>query len=217
MNLTEKQLKNAAKEFNEVMDGLDPLIDPTLPRDELAATLVTAIAFIDPETDKFSKETQAVIDELTPAPVVSDKKSKKDAEKQAAAEKIHKTNIADKPVRTADDVEELEENEPLTPSGRKQVAIPTKKEKEVKKVTEKKEKLFSKKSSTTADRVAFLTPLIEKGKLTKAELVEKAQVKFPDLALSSLQTMLTDAKNPIYNKFAKLVVQDKDGVMSFAK
>ena len=200
---TEKQLRNAAKEFNEVMDGLDPLIDVTLPEKELLVELNTAITLIDPETDIFSEETQAVVDELSIESLVK--------EKQITADKIHKQNIADKPVQVSNDDEDEYDETPddaelLTPSGHKQVPIP-----------EKKEKLFSAKASTSAERVAFLTPMIEKGKFTKSELVEKAKVQFPDLAISSIQTMLTDAKNPKYNKFARLVVQDKDGIMSFTK
>ena len=48
-------------------------------------------------------------------------------------------------------------------------------------------------------------------------IVEKGIAKFPDLAVSSIQTMLTDGKNPKYNKFDKLVVQDENGVLSFKK
>jgi len=205
--VTEKQLRKAAREFNEVMDGLNPLIDTTLPEEELMGVLKEAITFIDPTTDHFSNETQLIIDELSPIEDLV--KEKKPATKQEVAEKIHKQNVADKPVKTAPEVEqeeEEEEEEPVTPSGRKQVPIPVKKE---------KKELFSKKSSTTADRVAFIAPFIEKGKFTKAQLVEKLTGKFPDLAISSLQTMLTDAKNPKYNKFQKLVIQDDKGILSF--
>ena len=215
---TEKQLRETAKEFNKVMDGLDPLIDATLPADKLIPVLTEAIQWIDPETDHFTKTTQAVIDEL------SGKTSKKSAE-QKKAEELHEEKIAKAPVKTSAEPEEEdedgeEEDEPLTPSGKKQVPIPVKDKKapvkeKVTKPDGEKKKLFATKTSTMADRVAFLTPLIEKGKLTKTQLVEKAHEKFPDLAISSLQTMLTDAKNPKYNKFAKLVEQDENGVLTF--
>jgi hypothetical protein len=155
---------------------------------------------------------------------LSGKTSKKSAE-QKKAEELHEEKIAKAPVKTSAEPEEEdedgeEEDEPLTPSGKKQVPIPVKDKKapvkeKVTKSDEEKKKLFATKTSTMADRVAFLTPLIEKGKLTKTQLVEKAHEKFPDLAISSLQTMLTDAKNPKYNKFAKLVEQDENGVLTF--
>lgn len=218
---TEKQLRETAKEFNKVMDGLDPLIDDTLSGEELIPVLKEAIQWIDPETDHFTKSTQAVIDELSEKPT-------KKSPAQKKAEELHEEKIAKAPIKTSAKPEEEEENvepeeekEPLTPSGKKQVPIPVKGKKDkpekakVEKPEKEKKQLFASKSSTMADRVAFLTPLIEKGKLTKTQLVEKAHEKFPDLAISSLQTMLTDAKNPKYNKFAKLVAQDENGVLTF--
>lgn len=202
---TLEQLKKVAEEFNEVMDGLNPLIDTSLSEKKLTKVLKQAITFIDPVEDHFSDETQAVIDELSS---IENLVKENTSLKQQVAEKIHKQNIADKPVRNDDEDENddtPDDPELLTPSGRKQVPIPAKKE------------LFAKKASTSADRVAFITPFIEKGKSTKAQLVEKLTAKFPDLAISSLATLLTDAKNPRYNRFAKLVVQDKDGIMSFVK
>jgi len=68
---------------------------------------------------------------------------------------------------------------------------------------------------TTKERVEFLTPLIKKGTYTKKELLEKAQEKFPGASRQALQTLLTDAKNPNYNKFAETVVQDDEKRMMF--
>jgi hypothetical protein len=114
-----------------------------------------------------------------------------EAAQQQQAEEIHEKNIASKPVRVGKD----------TPAGK----TPVTKER------------FAAKKSTGAERVDFLTPLIQSGKYTKAELVEKANKEFPDVSASTFQTMLTDAKNPKYNKFAKLVVQAEDGTLSFKK
>jgi hypothetical protein len=241
--VTEKQLKSVAREFNKVMDGLDPLIDETLPVDELTKQIVDAIKFIDPETDHFSKATQAVIDELSAAdkaeelhkkniasvPLNKGKKVKEEVEEDVDEDGEEDTDEDledvddDEDVEQEDDDDEDDDDAPTTPSGRKQVPIPVKKDKAPKKEekparvkTEKKE-LFARKSSTMADRVAFLTPFIEKGKFTKEQLVEKAHVQFPDLAISSLQTMLTDGKNPKYNKFAKLLTQDANNVISFVE
>ena len=70
---------------------------------------------------------------------------------------------------------------------------------------------------TTAERVEYMTPLIAKGTYSKKELLEMMCKKFPQVTKAANQTILTDGKNPKYNKFAKLIVQDADGLMSFSK
>ena len=72
-----------------------------------------------------------------------------------------------------------------------------------------------KKKATPAERIAFLTPLIEKGKLTQKELVEKAAAKFPEVSPSTLNTILTNGKNPKYNQFETLLKKDAEGVITF--
>ena len=64
--------------------------------------------------------------------------------------------------------------------------------------------------------VSVLTPLIEEAKYTKKELVIVAVELLPHLSVSTIQTILTDAKNPKYNKFEKLVVIDENGILKFA-
>lgn len=90
-----------------------------------------------------------------------------------------------------------------------------KEEEPVKKIVKKQSKAIpAKKGSLTKSRIALLTPLIKKGKFTKKELIDKALEEEPG-ATSGIQTLLTDGKNPKYNKFEKLIVQDKTGIMSF--
>lgn len=62
----------------------------------------------------------------------------------------------------------------------------------------------------------FIAGLITEGKYTKKEIVEKALAQFPDMAASSVVTMISDGKNVKYNKFASLVVIGEDGIVKFA-
>ena len=62
--------------------------------------------------------------------------------------------------------------------------------------------------------IEFLTPLIAKGKFTQKELIEKVSEKI-GMKETSTQTLLTDARNPKYNKFEKLVVKNDSGILSF--
>jgi len=67
--------------------------------------------------------------------------------------------------------------------------------------------------------VEFFTPLIAEGKYTQKELFEKAieSKNFEKLAESTIRTLLTDSKNPKYNRFSKLVVKGEGGKLSFAE
>lgn len=71
-----------------------------------------------------------------------------------------------------------------------------------------------KKPSVVLERVSFLTPLIEAGTHTQAELVE-VMIKQFGVTQSNAATFLTDAKNPKYCKFDKLVVVSEDGKLKF--
>ena len=62
----------------------------------------------------------------------------------------------------------------------------------------------------------FFQKLIEEGKYTQKELVEMAMTEFPHLSKSTFQTVLTDCRNPKYNKLPKLVLRDENGILYFA-
>jgi len=110
-----------------------------------------------------------------------------------------------------------EEDEPAPKKSKAKVKDEEPEEEEKPKRRSSEKKTSSKKrGSLTADRIEFLTPLIESGKYTKSELIEKALKKEPD-GKSGIATLLSDAKNPKYNKFPHLVVQDAEGVMTFKK
>jgi len=81
--------------------------------------------------------------------------------------------------------------------------------------SEKKETAKPRTRVPKAEKIAFFTPLISKGKSTRDQLIEKGMKKFPSLTKGAIATMLTDAKNPKYNQFEKLVVVDSKGNLSF--
>lgn len=63
----------------------------------------------------------------------------------------------------------------------------------------------------------FLGNLLEEGKMTQKELKQAGWAKFPEVAKSTIETVLVDSKNPKYNRFPKLVVKDEKGILSFKK
>lgn len=65
--------------------------------------------------------------------------------------------------------------------------------------------------------VSFLSALIEEGKMTQKEICVRAQELFPDLKPSTISTLLSDSKNPKYNKFPKLVIKSEINILSFTK
>lgn len=94
--------------------------------------------------------------------------------------------------------------------------IPVKKGSKTEK-PEKKEKTVAVKKEKGPSIVDVLTPYIEKGKSTKKELIAIGKEKLPHLSESTLSTVLTDSKNPKYNKFAKLTMVTEDGLIKFVK
>lgn len=71
-----------------------------------------------------------------------------------------------------------------------------------------------KKVSRTKQVITLLTPFIEKGIHTRKELLDivKANIEIKE---STAKTILTDAKNPKYFQFERLVVEDEKGCLSF--
>lgn len=81
------------------------------------------------------------------------------------------------------------------------------KEKEVEGVPRKKNlELFS-----------LLSSLISTGKHTSVEIVNLVQKQFPRTPRGTIQTILSDGKNPKYCGFEKLVVKKEKGFLSFVK
>lgn len=88
--------------------------------------------------------------------------------------------------------------------------------KEEKKAKEKSKPKKQSKSSSTQEMMVEVELLLKKGKYTRKEIIEKVSKKIPDLKLTSIGTVVSDAKNPKYNKFDKLVKQNEKGILSFA-
>lgn len=82
-----------------------------------------------------------------------------------------------------------------------------------KKKTSTKKTTKPKKKSMAAQARELLTPLIEKGGKTRKELKEILLDK--GITESTADVILSDSKNPKYNQFPKLVVEDKEGKYSF--
>jgi len=87
----------------------------------------------------------------------------------------------------------------------------------VKNTNTKVKKEESKKVSLNPNIVDVLTPFIAEKKYNRQQLTEIATEKCKHLAMSSISTTLTDCKNPRYNRFANLVMVDKEGVYYFSK
>lgn len=109
----------------------------------------------------------------------------------------------------AEEEEEEEEEEAPAPKAKKAAAPAKKAPAPAAEGASKSTKL------TSQEKVEFFSPLIESGKYTAKQLLEKSLEKFPGLSESSVRTFLVDAKNPKYNKFPKLVQADEEGKLSF--
>lgn len=57
--------------------------------------------------------------------------------------------------------------------------------------------------------------LIGAGKYTRKQIIEMCIEKHTDLAISTIKTVLTDCKNPKYNRLRNLVTTGQNGVMYF--
>jgi len=202
-------LSAAAKELNDVL-GLEPLINSKAPPTELIEQLKEAAVLIDPVEDEFTPETQAVLDQLdqlaNPPDVDKeiDKEKVEEEEKEQVQEELKEKEGKGEKKKTKKKLR-VEKPKKATET----VPVKDDKEKEKKTGTKKKPR------SLTARCVDYLTPLIKEGKYTRKELIQKAEEEFPEYSRSSTQTLLTDAKNPKYNKFDKLVVANSEGILSF--
>jgi len=65
--------------------------------------------------------------------------------------------------------------------------------------------------------MVFLGDLIKEGKYNQKELKAKGWEAFPEVAKSTIETVLVDSKNPRYNRFSELVVKGEEGILTFAK
>ena len=72
-----------------------------------------------------------------------------------------------------------------------------------------------KKSPHAEERNKMIEDLIAAGKYTAIQIVEKVMEKYPEEKKTSVQTIVSDAKNPKYTKFSKTAKVGDNKIMSF--
>lgn len=238
MAVKRSQLIKAATELQKEL-GCKPPIDTKVSKEKeidgvsypfntyLEKMIVTASTIIEPD-DEISDETMAVIRELTesktPAPGEKEEEGPEvetgdvDLTELLATTKkladlkimVGEYDIFKSLRKKLDDFAGLSGSRELRPFMEKCLGIKPKE-----KAAAKPEGAGAKKKGVYAERIKFLTPLIEKGKLTRKELLEKAAAQFPDATATALATVLSDGMNPKYNKFDRLLTVDANKVVSF--
>ena len=78
-------------------------------------------------------------------------------------------------------------------------------------------KIRGQRSKSVEGHYGYLASLIEPGKYTRKQIMDKVMHKFPDSKKNTFSVMITDGKNPKYNRFAKLIEQSEDNILSFKK
>ena len=209
----------AAKELNDVL-GLSPAINLKAPKKELLKQFKANLEEILPE-DTFSKETTKVITHFkNKAKKVEDEVEVEDQQEEEITSTKEMKNIRIKQEEVEAQVAEREVvdfEESFDKALEEEMKGPKKKTLKQKKEAEKREQAKANKLLVLEKR-AFVAELIKANKFTKAEIMEKALIVYPDWKPVSLSTMITDGSNPRYNVFDSLVLKDKDTkILSFAK
>ena len=190
---TLKQLQNAAKEMDEVM-GLTPVPNvKSKDVDYLTGWIKEAVNEI-AEEDEFTPATQEVIDEI-----------KEEEIEETEEDDEYEEDEEDVPVKKAKEKAKPETKEKAKPETKEKAKPETKK------------KVPNFKGTATADKIKELDPLLKAGKSTKKELIDAILAKYPDSNLSGIVTLLTDGKNPKYNRFPKLLVENDKKQFSYKK
>ena len=58
--------------------------------------------------------------------------------------------------------------------------------------------------------------LVSAGIYTRSEIIEKVWRMMPKASKGSIGVYITHGKNPKHNQFPKLIVENEDGILSFA-
>ena len=209
----------AAKELNDVL-GLSPAMNLKASKKELLKQFKANLEEILPE-DTFSKETTKVITHFkNKAKKVEDEVEVEDEQEEESTSTKEMKNIRIKQEEVEVQVAEREVvdfEESFDKALEEEMKGPKKKTLKQKKEAEKSEQAKANKMLVLEKR-AFVAELIKANKFTKAEIMEKALIVYPDWKPVSLSTMITDGSNPRYNVFDSLVLKDKDTkILSFAK
>ena len=209
----------AAKELNDVL-GLSPAMNLKASKKELLKQFKANLEEILPE-DTFSKETTKVITHFkNKAKKVEDEVEVEDQQEEEITSTKEMKNIRIKQEEVEVQVAEREVvdfEESFDKALEEEMKGPKKKTLKQKKEAEKSEQAKANKLLVLEKR-AFVAELIKANKFTKAEIMEKALIVYPDWKPVSLSTMITDGSNPRYNVFESLVVKDTETkILSFAK
>ena len=209
----------AAKELNDVL-GLSPAMNLKASKKELLKQFKANLEEILPE-DTFSKETTKVITHFkNKAKKVEDEVEVEDEQEEEITSTKEMKNIRIKQEEVEVQVAEREVvdfEESFDKALEEEMKGPKKKTLKQKKEAEKSEQAKANKLLVLEKR-AFVAELIKVNKFTKAEIMEKALIVYPDWKPVSLSTMITDGSNPRYNVFESLVVKDTETkILSFAK
>ena len=200
MKMKRSELVKAAKELNETL-GLDPRIDVKKKSKALTALIKEAAGLIDSELDDLTDSTSSVIAELTKEEEPVKKEEELEEKKEEFKESEHAMKM----------MEEFKESE----HAMKMMEEFKESEHAMKMMEDVEKKKKAGKKRKFNEKTLFLLSMIKEGKFTRKEIIEKTLEKFPSASKSSLGTLLTDSKNPKYNRFDKLVKQGKDGILSF--
>ena len=209
----------AAKELNDVL-GLSPAMNLKASKKELLKQFKANLEEILPE-DTFSKETTKVITHFkNKAKKVEDEVEVEDQQEEeiTSTKEMKNTRIKQEEVEVqVAEREVVDFEESFDKALEEEMKGPKKKTLKQKKEAEKSEQAKANKLLVLEKR-AFVAELIKANKFTKAEIMEKALIVYPDWKPVSLSTMITDGSNPRYNVFDSLVLKDKDTkILSFAK
>lgn len=241
-DVTKTELKKVAKEFNEQM-GLEPPILLDLKVSALKEKCIEAASQIDLDEDEYSDEVWEVLAALGCDPRVEYEDEVEEAD-EAVEEAMEDTLVEDfKGARKLAELKEVAAEWDIFADldlsiytglqGPKKLRVdmlncmPD----EVRAQIESKsvEKAAGKKNDTKTQTVSrpsseevkarneLIESLIEAGKHTRADILDKVAAEYPNISRSSIQTVLTDSKNAKYNKFANLAVEDENKIMSFKK
>lgn len=82
--------------------------------------------------------------------------------------------------------------------------------------TQKSSKGGGKKRGHKSERFMYVQDKLSKGKYTRKDIIAMFMTEFPDASKNTVATYLSDGKNPKYNPFPRLIVENKESkVLSF--
>lgn len=204
MSLKRSDLVDVADELNKEL-GLDPAIDTKKKIKDLKDLVIEAGKIVDQDEDELSELTWSTLEHLQ----VVDRNGESSSEKQEETESTQGLQKAE----LTDQIEAEKDSQGTKSTGQTEEEEQSTNQTKVKE-DNKRRKQFKEKTKTQK-RVEFLTPLINEGKYTRTQLLDLFLEQFSDAPRSTIHTMLIDAKNPRYNKFDRLVVEDENKIMRF--